>query len=85
VCKTRAVPPRPLARREARADVRVFSNLGLLLRIAMYESRYVEWDVDMVRSLRPSLASSRAAAPTVPLAQLWAASVLRPREPWRRR
>jgi hypothetical protein len=29
--------------------VRAFSNIGLLSRIAiMYESRYVEWDVDMV-------------------------------------
>jgi hypothetical protein len=48
VCKTRAQPPRPLVRREARADVRSFSNLGLLSRSAMYESVYVEWDVDMV-------------------------------------
>jgi hypothetical protein len=44
-----SAPPRPLAPREAaRADVRSFSNLGLLSRDAMYESGYVEWDVDMV-------------------------------------
>jgi hypothetical protein len=48
VCKTRAQPPRPLVRREARADVRSFSNLGLLSRSDMCESGYVEWDVDMV-------------------------------------
>jgi hypothetical protein len=36
------------------------------------------------RSPRPNLASPRAAAPTVPPAQLWAASVPRPRELWRR-
>jgi hypothetical protein len=37
-----------LVRREARADVRSFSNLGLLSRSDMYASGYVEWDVDMV-------------------------------------
>jgi hypothetical protein len=48
VCKTRAQPPRPPVRREARADVRLFSNLGLLSRSDVYESGYVEWDVDTV-------------------------------------
>jgi hypothetical protein len=48
VCKTRAQPPRPPVRREARADVRSFSNLGFLSRSDMYESGYVERDVDMV-------------------------------------
>jgi hypothetical protein len=43
VCKTRAQRPRPLVRREARADVCSFSNLGLLSRSDIYE-----WGVDMV-------------------------------------
>jgi hypothetical protein len=48
VCKTRAQQPRPFVRRKARADVRSFSNLGLLSRNTMYESGYGEWDVDMI-------------------------------------
>jgi hypothetical protein len=72
VCKTRAQPPRPLVRREARADVRSFSNLGLLSRSDMYESGYVEWDVEMVfeepdaEPCLPSCSSpNRAARPTL--------------------
>jgi hypothetical protein len=50
MCETQAQPPRPLSRREARAEVRSFSNLGLLPRSAsaVYESGHVKWDVDMV-------------------------------------